>query len=244
MSTFWKIGPKLALGGIACGLLLVGWATRYSIAQNPAKEVSPPSLPATEGPSLKAEEPKPAPTQAKPETTKSDPGSALPEAGPTESLGVPSLSGTQEPPQPASKIDASAPAPVTVGPDHSPAEGDDPEKVADVFIDRNQKLAEAQLKALKEEAEKLRARLAKVEAGIKRWDRLLEAFKKSQETASVVESETPVRSAVISGDGPAVREGQPKLEQDATELSPVAPEPGSRAPKPKPDNAPGDLVPQ
>ena len=77
---------------------------------------------------------------------------------------------------------------MVVGPDHSPLEAEDPEKVANDFLEHNHKFAEAQLKALKEEAEKLKARLAKVEAGIKRWDRLLEALKQSGGTARIERS--------------------------------------------------------
>ena len=56
----------------------------------------------------------------------------------------------------------------------------DPEKAALVFVAENQKLAESQLKNLKDEESKLNARLLKVQAGIKRWESLVEAVKQSQ----------------------------------------------------------------
>ncbi len=56
----------------------------------------------------------------------------------------------------------------------------DPEKAALAFAEENQKQAETQLKALKEEEAKLKARLQKVESGIRRWESLLTALKQSQ----------------------------------------------------------------
>jgi hypothetical protein len=41
-------------------------------------------------------------------------------------------------------------------------------------------VAETQLKNLRDEAEKLRARLQKVEAGIRRWETLLTALQASE----------------------------------------------------------------
>jgi hypothetical protein len=87
------------------------------------------------------------------------------------------------------------PARATVG-DLAPAERrsaeplatDDPDKNAQAFVAENRKLAEAQLKTLTDEAERLRARLKKVNSGIKRWQALLEALKQS-ENAAVLDSQ-------------------------------------------------------
>ncbi len=57
---------------------------------------------------------------------------------------------------------------------------DDPEKEARAFAEQNEKVAEAKLKALKAEEARLRARLERVEGGIKRWESLLGAIKQSQ----------------------------------------------------------------
>ncbi len=56
----------------------------------------------------------------------------------------------------------------------------DPERAAFAFAEENQKQAETRLKALKEEEAKLKARLQKVESGIRRWESLLAALKQSQ----------------------------------------------------------------
>ncbi len=54
------------------------------------------------------------------------------------------------------------------------------------FVEQNQKMAESQLTSLKAEEAKLRDRLRKVEAGIKRWESLLGALKQSQASSAVV----------------------------------------------------------
>jgi hypothetical protein len=75
-------------------------------------------------------------------------------------------------------------APVVVGSNEALREAQDPEEITDDFLDQNQKLVEAQLKSLKEEAEKLRARLTKVEAGVMRLDHVLEAIKQGRGAAA------------------------------------------------------------
>ena len=88
-------------------------------------------------------------------------------------------------------VRTTAPDPVSAI-DHGPAtETDDPEKAAMVFVEQNEKMAESQLQNLRAEQAKLRARLLKVEAGIKRWDTLLGALKQSQGTVAVVSSSNP-----------------------------------------------------
>jgi hypothetical protein len=93
-------------------------------------------------------------------------------------------------------------------------ESEDPEQVVKVFIEQNQKQAEGQLKKLKDEAEKVRARLQKVEASIKRWETYLSALKQSQVVAPPVTTEAP-KSAVDSG--PA------EIRTEINELAPIAP---------------------
>jgi hypothetical protein len=61
-----------------------------------------------------------------------------------------------------------------------PGAGDDPEKTVQAFVEQNRKVAETQLKNLRDEAEKLRARLQKVELGIRRWETLLTALQNSE----------------------------------------------------------------
>jgi hypothetical protein len=67
----------------------------------------------------------------------------------------------------------------------------DPEKTALVFVAENQKLAESQLKSLKDEESMLKARLLKVQAGIRRWESLVEALKQSQESVAVAAPRAP-----------------------------------------------------
>ena len=237
MSTICKLGPKLALCCVVCGLCLVGWAGRFSIAQSGGQDSPPPA---------KAEEPKVAAPQAKPDVPKAEPElpkaeTAAPVLGPVFSDALLLPRETDGPArEPSLKpVDPPAPAPVVVGPDHSPLEAEDPEKVANDFLEHNHKFAEAQLKALKEEAEKIKARLAKVEAGIKRWDRLVEALKQSGATADTKRAFTRVVTNDPADETPAGRD-------DVTPKSsprPDQPEPSER-PQSKPADGPGDLVPR
>jgi hypothetical protein len=92
-------------------------------------------------------------------------------------------------------------------------EGDDPEQSAQSFVDRNQKEAEEHLKALTAEAQQLRARLAKLESGIKRWQSLVNALKASRAQAAA---------------GPVSERGS----EEAGELEPIKP---ARADGPRAD---------
>jgi hypothetical protein len=58
----------------------------------------------------------------------------------------------------------------------SPSGVDDPEKAAQEFVDRTRQEAGTAIKSLSAEAEALRARLKKVEAGLKRWQTLQAAL--------------------------------------------------------------------
>jgi hypothetical protein len=65
------------------------------------------------------------------------------------------------------------------------AQHDDPEMSAQSFVERSQHVAEEHLKALTAEAEQLRARLAKLDSGIKKWQNLLSALKAAQHGQTV-----------------------------------------------------------
>jgi hypothetical protein len=82
--------------------------------------------------------------------------------------------------------DSIAQNPAQDPPPSSTLVAEEPEKVANTFVVQNQRLAEDQLKVLKEEAEKLEARLTRVKAGIDRWKRVVEALKQTQGTAAHV----------------------------------------------------------
>jgi nucleotide-binding universal stress UspA family protein len=231
MSTIRRIGPKLFLGGIILAVFLIGWANRYSIAQSRTQDVPPPAAP--------AERPKEALPQVPAEPVKTDVAApALPGPGPLGADSPPPLGLKEAPSREPVPIPTSAPAPppVVVGPDHSPIEAEDPEKVASEFLEQNQKLAEAQLKALKEEAEKLRARLTKVDAGIKRWDRLLVALIQSQGAAAVEKAD---------GERPARKwDAKPPAAPLDEQLAPHT-EPGSEVPQSSKPTAPaGDVDPR
>jgi hypothetical protein len=240
MSTIRRIGPKLLLCSILCGLFLIGWVTRNSIAQSRPQDPPPSTAPGG------------VPKEASPpasEAVKAEPSPVVlpgPDPIPMEKPESPSLKEVPSPEPLPSRASAPAPAPVVVGPDHAPIESEDPEKVAGEFLEQNRKLAETQVKALKEEAEKLRTRLAKVEGGIKRWDRLLEALKRSQ---GAVESVQAVSNSddevVIPGERPASLKFQPKTETEPTELSPVPPgAQGTKVPQAKSDSPRADVVPR
>ena len=170
------VGPSIALGVVILGLVLAGSAARRSAAQNPAQDPSP-------APPTKPAESRSEPPQV-PLETKSEVHPPLPDAGPSLEMPVPKLSKSVPMPTSETTIGVSD-VPSTVMTDVVPSETDDPEKVATTFLQQNQQLAEAHLKALKDEAEKLKARLSKVEAGARRWERLLAALKQSQSAAAV-----------------------------------------------------------
>ncbi|AMV38849.1 hypothetical protein [Planctomyces sp. SH-PL62] len=62
---------------------------------------------------------------------------------------------------------------------------DDPDARARSFVERNRKEAEEQLKVLREESAQLKARLGRIEAGIRRWEALADALNRSEDKAAV-----------------------------------------------------------
>jgi hypothetical protein len=74
---------------------------------------------------------------------------------------------------------------------------DDPEKAAREFIEKNQKIAESELNALRKEADTLRARLQKVESAIRRWDAVSQALKQTAGIGAMAEGKW--KSEVLSG---------------------------------------------
>jgi hypothetical protein len=236
MASISRVGPKLAVCGVVAGLILVCWAARYSAAQNAGQDVPPP-VDQGPGSTVKGEESKSPAPQPKPET-QSDAAAPLPAPGPADRLSVPHLNSEPDAGPFTGKTSDKAPAPVTVAPGDAAAETDDPEKVATAFVDQNQKLAETHLKTLKDEAEKLRARLTKVEAGIKRWDRLLEALKQSRNaelTARSPVQHNPARDesapAIPSAgaDAPSLGEAR-RLPPDDTVRDVIAPSEPPKSP--------------
>lgn len=82
--------------------------------------------------------------------------------------------------QPGKPSESSVPPPIQAGQAGDAPNTDDPEKSARAFVERNRKEAQDELKKLKDEAERLRTRLGKVEAGIRRWEALLGALENSE----------------------------------------------------------------
>jgi hypothetical protein len=164
-----RIVPKLALTLVAFGLCVIGWITRTSFAQNPPQD--PPPLPMAEASPVS-----PPQDLAVPKVELPRAGAAVDASPAAQLLDFPDrANGPATHPAPAPSL--TAPAALS---SVAATVKEDPEKAALAFAEENQKQAEAQLRALKDEEAKLRARLRKVEAGIKRWQTLLLGLKQSQ----------------------------------------------------------------
>jgi hypothetical protein len=123
------------------------------------------------------------------------------------------------PPPPAvDSLPATTEPPVAIEPGHS---SEDPMTAVDAFLRRNRKEAEDSIQALTREAEALRARLAKVEAALARWQ------------------------SVAGSLNPGQKWGQPEGPSEPnTELSPIesAPRPaGQIKPPAEPPQSPPSL---
>ncbi len=145
---------RLALAAFVAGVALIGWVARSTRAQDGPR--NQPTLPAP------PEELKPLPPSA--------PLELLPAASPDATPSAPLLA-------PGSLPSSDPTAPIPAGP-----ATDDPEKNARAFVEQNRKVAQDELKKLKDEAERLRTRLGKVEGGIRRWEALLAALENSEKT--------------------------------------------------------------
>jgi len=230
------VTSRLMLTGAMAGLCLWTMASRGRSAQDgPAPKESAPSLANP-------------PAQSKP-TEKKDETPALSsrESAPGEPplLERDAAAPATKPPvaEPAQAVDELKPAPELSVPEplragdaapssrstRQPFPSDDPEKDAQAFVDENRKVAEARLKALTDEANKLRARLQKIEAGIRRWQLLLEAMKQHEPSAL----EPVARNGRADHDSAVTRKGEGPF--DAPSTAPVRE--GLRAPE---RNVPAD----
>jgi hypothetical protein len=196
-------GAIVARTAFFAAICLVGWAARASLGQDPGKE---PALPAPTPDSIA--QAKPTPDQVPPDVKAEpaglpggSPSDTLPPMPPTETLPTPKPSASKLPPPPIDSEKSEAPV------DHQGiSDQDDPEKAAVAFVEQNQKMAESQLKNLIAEQTRLRERLQKVDAGIKRWETLLSALKQSQGS---VANAIPGNSASWKQSAPAGREETP-----------------------------------
>jgi hypothetical protein len=182
--------PKLACVAAFAAVCVIGWVTEATLAQDPAE--SPGSFPSPD--KIAAA---PAPVQGRPSPSRGPAkllvGSESPASPHEPPVGLPSAETVLAAPTPTADLLASgansAPeSPIELSPINDP---DDPEKAAMAFVEQNQKLAESQLKNLKDEQAKLRARLQKVEGGIKRWESLVGALKQSQGSVVVASPANP-----------------------------------------------------
>lgn len=95
MPSILRIGPKVALFGVVAGLILVGWAVRYSLAQIPAQD-PPPASELAPGSTVKGDVPQAAVVQTKP-ATDSELAAPIPPPGPADSLTIPQLKAEPSP---------------------------------------------------------------------------------------------------------------------------------------------------
>lgn len=193
----------------AVGWYLTSGPARESRAQSkPAtapspvgeQETLPPVGPHSFPPSVPPSVPSPAPL-------------ALPPAGPSD---------TPLPPSPPVEAGLDLPVAPRGGPsdDLSPtpipprAEAD-PEQAAQEFVEKNQKVAEANLAALKKEAEALQSRLRKVEAAIRRWEAVAHALKQSEGVVSKIDGSWKAE--------PSLNRVRMPIVDEPSELEPIPP---------------------
>lgn len=200
-----RITRGLAVALAVAGVASVGWLARNLRAQDGARVI------------LRAEGSEEfRPTPLTPEA--SQPGTIPPPAQPQQPPAEPAL-----PSLPGSEALA---APSPDGPPN-----DDPEQNARSFVERNRKEAQEELKKLKEEAERLRTRLGKVEAGIRRWESLLTAPDGSERVAPPAASAPSLRDTPSHLDPiPAAKPATPVRESEPIRLQPVAPPASSPPP--------------
>ncbi len=89
------------------------------------------------------------------------------------------------------------------------ATSDDPDAQARTFLERNRREAEGQLKALRDEAAQLKARLARVEAGIRRWEALADALDRGARDQPRPQPQPAAASRAPRSTHPAVQYGVP-----------------------------------
>jgi hypothetical protein len=182
-----RMTPAFAVALAIAGLISIGWVARSTRAQDGPKASAPADRPA---------EPSPTPTLLPQDSAPATPAeSALPQ------------------PAPSTVTDGRA---IAVTPSRTAPANDDPEQNARAFVERSRKEAQDELKKLKEEAERLRTRLGKVEAGIRRWESLLAALESSDRIAPPgtfpsIPGTQPAAPGPVPGARrpPALRESQP-----------------------------------
>jgi hypothetical protein len=216
MMTPTRVVRMIGIAGLVGWMGMVGWVAKNTQAQNDGQD--PPTLPpvatkpndltkaAPETPKARSND-APAPLPVATDSAATSPADPSPNPPPPlpavgkhraakeESLSPPPaleerIIGIPAPAHQASA--ASEPAGLRTRPENEPPSSiDDPEQSAQSFVERNQKEAEDHLRALTAEAQQLRARLAKLESGIKKWQCLVSALKSSEGQPSITTANAP-----------------------------------------------------
>jgi hypothetical protein len=132
----------------------------------------------------------------------------------------------------------------TLPPASAPAAAADPEAAAVAFVERSQKEADEAVRALSKEAETLRARLQKVEAGLARWESVKEALAdhgnqvEANAGRPAWRSRGSTRPGVVERAGPADSDKASSVLPPAREPSRSRIEPPPRESNVKPDSSP------
>ncbi len=217
MMTPTRIVRMIGIIGLVGWMAMVGWVAKTSQAQNGAEaSVTPPPANMKNDPASAASAPTHkqregdqgfapvAPDTGPPVIDQNSPALPQSPARPLEPGGTSSAPLAKSDPsafQPASS--SSEPPSSSAAQSHSASFLDDPELAAQSFVERNQKEAEDHLNALVAEAQQLRARLAKLESGIRKWQGLANALKISQEPPNA--STTSTSAADDAGDLEPIR---------------------------------------
>lgn len=189
MMTPTRIVRMIGIAGVVGWMGLVGWVAKTTLAQNGGPNppgLTPAAVKPVEQTKAATEPPKAPSNELLPIAPVPDPSPSPPPPPLDERLAA-----KKEAPSPSPAPDShktanpAAPASEAAGirslPETLPAASpDDPEQSAQSFVERSQKEAEEHLKALTAEAQQLRARLAKLESGIKKWQCLVSALKSSE----------------------------------------------------------------
>jgi hypothetical protein len=182
MMTPTRIVRMIGIAGLVGWMGMAGWVAKTTQAQNGGQNPAPLPQTATMPENLPKE------GQETPKVQSNDAPAPLPVAADSGA----SLASEKSPPpplpvSPPQLEPAESPSPPPVPhrlpalTENQPASStDDPEQSAQSFVERNQKEAEDHLRALTAEAQQLRARLAKLESGIKKWQGLVSALMSSQ----------------------------------------------------------------
>jgi hypothetical protein len=174
MMTPARIVRLIGIFGLFGWLGMVGWVAKTTRAQNQG-QTQPPAGPTAVGEQHKELAPPPISPDSAPPAIPATPSAV----GRLEPRSADAGGPPPAPPIQKAKEQSAAPA-AGPAPDPAATGANDPEGTAQSFVDGWRKEAEEHLTALTAEAEQLRQRLAKLDSGIKRWERLLAALKSAQ----------------------------------------------------------------